>query len=73
MKAVLEFNLPDERYLYTQANLAGEMAGVIWELDSFLRNGIKYGGNTDEWKSTQDLAAHIRRTYLSNISEKLEC
>lgn len=73
MKATLEYNLPDDQHLYKQASLAPDMAGVIWDLDGFLRNGIKYGGNTDAWKTPESLAAFIRREYLSNVTDKLEC
>jgi len=41
--------------------------------DSFLRSGIKYGPDGEEWKTAEALAAHIRREYLANIIDRLEC
>lgn len=73
MKATLEFDLPDENSAYKAANLSSEMSGVIWDLDAYLRGGIKYGREGEEWKTTEALAAHIRRTYLADIISRLEC
>ena len=73
MKATIEFNLPDEQHAYKAANLSSEMSGVLWDLDSFLRSGIKYGEDGEEWKTAEALAAHIRRTYLADIISRLEC
>ncbi len=73
MKATLEFDLPDENSAYKAANLSSEMYGVIWDLDAYLRSGIKYGREGEEWKTPEALAAHIRRTYLADIISRLEC
>jgi hypothetical protein len=73
MKATIEFDLPDEQHAYKAANLSSEMSGVLWDLDSFLRSGIKYGPDGDQWETAEALAAHIRREYLSNIIDRLEC
>lgn len=73
MKATLEFSLPDEQHAYKAANLSSEMSGVLWDLDAFLRAGIKYGREGEEWKTPEALAAHIRRTYLADIISRLEC
>lgn len=73
MKATLQFDLPDEQHAYKAANLSSEMSGVIWDLDAFLRSGIKYGREGEEWKTPEALAAHIRREYLANIIDRLEC
>jgi hypothetical protein len=73
MKATLEFNLPEDQNQHKQAILAPDMAAIIWSLDSFLHDGIKYGPNTDSWRTPEDLASYIRREYLSNMVDKLEC
>jgi len=73
MKATLEFDLPTERADYRNATYAGEMAQVISDLDQYLRNGLKYGGNTEEWRKPEELAGYIRREYLLEILNKLEC
>ena len=73
MKATFEFSLPDEQTAYNAANLSQEMVMVLWDLDAFLRSGIKYGPDGDQWKTPEALAAHIRREYLANIIDQLEC
>jgi hypothetical protein len=73
MKATLEFDLPDENFAYKLVNLSSEMSGIIWDLDAFLRSGIKYGREGEEWKTPEALADHIRRTYLACIISRLEC
>lgn len=42
MKATFEFNLPEEQEEYNIALQAAHLARVIDELDSLLRNKIKY-------------------------------
>lgn len=62
MKAVLEFNLPEEEREFHQASRAAMMAQVISEIDSCLRNHLKYGpakGIT----SADDLAQYLRSEY----------
>lgn len=42
MKAILEFNLPDDQQEYELANKAFSLWHVLWELDQELRAKIKY-------------------------------
>jgi hypothetical protein len=44
MKAVLEFNLPEDQYEYDTANNASKYRSVLWDLDQYLRNKVKYPG-----------------------------
>ena len=46
MIAKLEFNLPDDKYEYTLASRAGEMAGFIQDFQKLLRDARKYGDKT---------------------------
>lgn len=73
MKATLEFNLPDDNCSFKKALMADEMYSSIVSLDQFLRDGIKCGGYGDAWRSTEDLAAHIRRTFLDDTVSRFEC
>lgn len=73
MKATIEFSLPDERSDYKAATLALDMSEALRELDAFLRAGIKYSPDGEQWKTAEALAAHIRREYLANIIDRLEC
>ena len=43
MKAILEFNLPEDQDEYKLASSAGQMHGVLWQLDQYLRSIVKYG------------------------------
>ena len=50
MKAILEFNLPDDDQEYDLANNAMRFWNVLWELDQELRANTKYAPDdmTDE-------------------------
>jgi hypothetical protein len=41
-KATLTFKLPDEQAEFTAATQAGDMRLVLWALDEYLRQQIKY-------------------------------
>lgn len=43
MKAILEFNLPEEREEHELALKGGSWRNVVWELDCKLRNYLKHG------------------------------
>ena len=45
MKAILEFNLPDENFNYMNAVFASNWRQVVNELDDWLRNEKKYQDN----------------------------
>ena len=42
MKAILEFDLPDDREEFEQASAAYKYYSVLWEFDQHLRAKIKY-------------------------------
>jgi hypothetical protein len=42
MKAILEFNLPEDSSEYEIANNALKMHMVLWEMDQWLRTQYKY-------------------------------
>jgi hypothetical protein len=42
MKAILEFNLPEEQPEFELANDGYKWQLVVWELDQWLRSQIKY-------------------------------
>ena len=47
MKATLEFNLPDESGEHYAAIHGADYRNVIWELNQWLRNEIKYSGRSE--------------------------
>ena len=43
MKAILEFNLPEEEQQFNAANKGMDWALIAWDIDQLLRNKLKYG------------------------------
>ena len=58
MKAILEFNLPDDNYEFANANNGSKMRSVLWELDQWMRAKLKFeelpDGQYDAIKQTRD-------------------
>lgn len=48
MKAILEFNLPDEQPEHYCAMKGADMLNVLWEIRSELRSMLKYGELSEE-------------------------
>ena len=42
MKAILEFNLPEDNVEYVLVNNAGNMHSVLWDMDQWLRSNTKH-------------------------------
>ena len=42
MKAILEFNLPEDQTEYQMVNDASKMFSVIWDMKQWLRTQVKY-------------------------------
>ena len=42
MKAILEFNLPEDQTEYQMVNDASKMFSVIWDMKQWLRGQVKY-------------------------------
>jgi len=58
MKAVLEFDLPEENHEFANATNGSKMRSVLWELDQWMRAKLKYeelpDGQYDAIKQTRD-------------------
>jgi len=61
MKAILEFNLPDDEQEYNLANNAMRFWSVLWELDNVLRANTKYAPD-DMSEDDYDAYQKIRET-----------
>jgi len=49
MKAIIEFNLPEDQEDFDMFNQASNMRNVIWEMTQWLRSNTKYApDNTSE-------------------------
>ena len=47
MKAILEFNLPEEEEQFNAANKGMDWALLVWHIDQFIQNKIKYEQDRD--------------------------
>ena len=47
MKAILEFELPEDREEYVAASRGMEWALLVWHIDQFIQNKIKYEQDRD--------------------------
>jgi hypothetical protein len=43
MKAILEFNLPEEEEQFNAANKGMDWALTVWDMDNILRDKLKHG------------------------------
>ena len=48
MKAILEFNLPEDNEEFETATKAMDWALLVWHIDQFIRNKIKYEQDREE-------------------------
>ena len=42
MKAILEFNLPEDNHQFEMATKGSDYYSVLWEIDQYLRANIKH-------------------------------
>jgi hypothetical protein len=55
-KATLEFNLPEEQDEFETANNASKYYSVLWDLDQYLRNFVKYPSDREDPILTDTMA-----------------
>lgn len=67
MKAILEFNLPEDQYAFNLASKAGNIHNVIWTLDQYLRTTLKHG--SDEFKKSEYKTIEKIRGQLHDIMQ----
>ena len=48
MKAILEFNLPEDQPEFNNAIKGGDWKHVCWEMEQYLRKEIKYNDSLSE-------------------------
>lgn len=65
MKAILEFNLPDDQEDFDMAASAGRMHVAIFKFDQFLRSKIKYDESLTQeaHDAYQDARDHLYQTF----------
>ena len=64
MKAILEFNLPDDEVDYKLAVNAASFYSAVWEYDQFLRSQLKHVEMSDEKHAAFQEARDKLRDYL---------
>ena len=65
MKAILEFNLPEDQRLFEIANQAPDMVAAIGHFEDTLRSYIKYGHN---FKTANEAIESIRALLHEEIN-----
>ena len=69
MKAILEFNLPDDDQEYNLANNAINFWNVLWELDQELRANTKYAPDDmtdDDYDAYQKIRDKLHELMTEN-------
>jgi len=66
MKAILEFNLPEESTEHQDAIDAGKIKSVLCEMDKILKNYLKYG---HEFKKATEAIEEIRMTLNESLKD----
>ena len=69
MKAILEFNLPDDQQDFDLANSSLKFWSVLWELDQSLRAKTKYAPDSlpqDKYNAYQEIRDELRELMSDN-------
>ena len=64
MKAILEFNLPEEVEQFNAANKGMDWELLAWDIDQFIRNKIKYE------QDREDILQLVRNELTFQMEEK---
>ena len=67
MKAILEFNLPEDKEEFDVASKGMDWALVAWDIDQLLRNKLKYG---ELFPNTREVLEEIKETLNEMITDK---
>ena len=67
MKAILEFNLPEDEEQFNAANKGMDWALLTWDIDQLLRNKLKY---SDLLPNTRAELEEIRNTINEMLVDK---
>ena len=65
MKAILEFNLPEDEEQFNVASKGMDWALIVWDIDQLLRNKLKHGAPTHHVHLLEEL-----RDTLNNLVEE---
>lgn len=65
MKAIFEFNLPEDQHEYDVMNQASKMQRFLWEFSEQLRSWQKYG---HKFENADDAVEKIREEFYALIN-----
>ena len=65
MKAILEFNLPEDKPEFNNAIKGGDWKHVCWEMEQYLRRNVKYAPDGTNEEVLQ--ALENAREFLNNL------
>ena len=71
MKAILEFNLPEDKQDFNLATKASDWWYVCWRMDQYLRKRVKYNESIteDQREVYEDMRGELwRMMHESNVS-----
>jgi len=68
MKAILEFNLPEDNEDFDVASRAMSWAILAWDIDQMIRSLLKY--HPDEYKTGEQALEHVREEIYNIMEEK---
>jgi hypothetical protein len=69
MKAILEFNLPEDQTEYQMVNDASKMFNVVWDMKQWLRSQTKYAPDSmsdDTYKAFEECRDKLNELLLDN-------
>jgi hypothetical protein len=69
MKAILEFNLPEENPEFEMAVNASKMYSVLWQMDQWLRAQYKYMPDAEFSEAAYDAYEKSRQQLMNLMSE----
>ena len=68
MKAILEFNLPDDKVEFDTASKAMDWAILAWDIEQYIRNRLKYQTEKLETSSAKE-ELELLRNELRDLME----
>jgi|LauGreDrversion4_2_1035121.scaffolds.fasta_scaffold00011_103 hypothetical protein len=71
MKAILEFNLPEDELDLSNAINGNKFKLILWDMDQHLRNIVKYGENEEAVEVAEELRNKLRE-YFSEYNVSIE-
>jgi len=64
MKAILEFNLPEERYEHRSALQGADLRLIVCNMDNILRGFLKHGHH---FKTVDEALENVRKNLLEDL------